>query len=486
MRVGCYVRVSTQEQAKEGYSVGAQTERLCAYCKARDWTYYKIYSDPAFSGAKMDRPALRKLILDVENHEIDLVLVYKLDRLSRSQKDTLYLIEDVFLKNNVAFVSLNENFDTSTAFGRAMVGILSVFAQLEREQIKERTQMGRTERAKEGLWKGGGVAPIGYNYLESENQLVVNDYEAMQVREAFDLFVNHGYTINAIQKHMIFNGYTYKCGSWKHRGFVRHLLTNRIYIGTIEWNSEAHRGQHIPLISEEIFDKAQKKIAEKKRLKDFPPDVSPFKATQLLSGMIFCKHCGARYFGSGAYRGSHQLPTSQKTYIHIYTCYSRAKTCKEMIKDPNCKNKRWRAELLDNRILEIIQKLIFDRSSLPSPVSAVLPVHDQKSALSRHIAALDSQISKILDLYQFQSVPADQIAARLENLTNEKAALEAALYALEEPAPALNHEQIKVALGTPMDVIEHGTLEEKRILLQSLIKRIEIDQDNLTIFWRFA
>ena len=142
-QVAIYIRVSTQEQAQEGYSVEQQTERLTAYCKAKDWPIVDIYIDPGFSGANIQRPALQRLFSDIKAGKVDCVLVYKLDRLSRSQKDTLYMIEDVFLAKSVDFVSMQENFDTSTPFGRAMIGILSVFAQLEREQIKERMSMGR-------------------------------------------------------------------------------------------------------------------------------------------------------------------------------------------------------------------------------------------------------------------------------------------------------------------------------------------------------
>ena len=141
MNVALYIRVSTQEQAKEGYSIGEQTERLEKYAQAHGWTVFKKYTDPGYSGANMQRPALKQLIQDAKSHKFEKVIVYKLDRLSRSQKDTLMIIEDILLKNDVDFVSMNENFDTSTPFGKAMIGILAVFAQLEREQIKERMKI---------------------------------------------------------------------------------------------------------------------------------------------------------------------------------------------------------------------------------------------------------------------------------------------------------------------------------------------------------
>ena len=130
-----YVRVSTEAQAEEGYSVGAQTERLQSYCKAMGWAKTELYVDGGFSGSNLERPEMQRLIGDVKSGKTAAVLVYKLDRLSRSQKDTLYLIEDVFIPNDVDFISLNESIDTSTPYGRAMIGILSAFAQLERENI---------------------------------------------------------------------------------------------------------------------------------------------------------------------------------------------------------------------------------------------------------------------------------------------------------------------------------------------------------------
>ena len=134
--VAIYIRVSTQEQALEGYSIEEQQKRLLSFCEAKNLSVYKTYIDPGYSGSNLNRPAIQQLILDAEHHSFDMVLIYKLDRLSRSQKDTMHLLEDVLLCNNVDLVAMNESFDTSTPFGRAMIGILSVFAQLEREISK--------------------------------------------------------------------------------------------------------------------------------------------------------------------------------------------------------------------------------------------------------------------------------------------------------------------------------------------------------------
>ena len=149
-RVFIYVRVSTVQQAEEGYSIPQQIERLTKYCEAMGWQVVKVYVDDGHSGGSMERPGLQQMFKDIEKGHADLVLVDKLDRLSRSQFDTLYMIQKVFDPQNVAFVSRAEAFDTSTAFGKAMVGILAVFAELERSRIKERMIDGKEGRAKEG------------------------------------------------------------------------------------------------------------------------------------------------------------------------------------------------------------------------------------------------------------------------------------------------------------------------------------------------
>ena len=137
-RAFIYVRVSTARQAEEGYSISQQIERLRKYCEAMGWVLVKIYTDDGYSGGSLERPALDEMIADIKNGSADIVLVDKLDRLSRSQFDTLYLIQKVFDANGVAFVSRNEAFDTSTPFGKAMVGILSF--------MRERSSSAKTAR----------------------------------------------------------------------------------------------------------------------------------------------------------------------------------------------------------------------------------------------------------------------------------------------------------------------------------------------------
>ena len=187
MKVALYVRVSTLEQAEEGYSISEQKDKLKKYCEIKDWKITRIYSDPGFSGSNLNRPSMQQLIKDAGTGLYDAVLVYKLDRLSRSQKDTLHLIEDIFQKNNIHFISLSENFDTSTAFGKAMIGILSVFAQLEREQIKERMMMGKAGRAKAGKIMAWSNIPFGY--VKDNDTYKIDPLRANIVKKIYSMYL---------------------------------------------------------------------------------------------------------------------------------------------------------------------------------------------------------------------------------------------------------------------------------------------------------
>lgn len=476
--VGIYVRVSTQEQAREGYSIDAQIERLEAYCKSRDWVVHKIYKDAGYSGSNIERPAMSEMLRDIKNKRLNLVLVFKLDRLSRSQKDTLHLIEDVFLKSEVDFVSISENFDTSTAFGRAMIGILSVFAQLEREQIKERTSIGRRERAKAGYFHGGGYDPIGYNYIDGE--LVINEYEAKQVREIFDLFLK-GTPINRIQTIMN-EKYTNRFGSWNSTSSIYDVITQKLYIGKIEYKGEVYEGRHEAIIDEDTFDRANKRyqaIAWNKG--DGSKKRRPFQSKHLLGGLLFCGNCGARYFAKGNYSGRGE----NRKYRPYYTCYSRAKTAKKMIIDPTCKNKTYAVVDLDKMITQEINKLRFDKSYFEKIINEKKPIDNDMEVLESELAEAKKQLDRVLDLYQLGTIPLDKLDARLErlNATISRLNNEIGVLTTDEPNVSVSG---AIALLNGADILNGEDMPKKKAFVQSLINKIELVGDDVVIHWAFV
>lgn len=478
--IAIYIRVSTQEQASEGYSIGEQEARLTKYADAHNWIVFKVYSDPGYSGAKMDRPGLKDLIQDVKAGKIKKVLVYKLDRLSRSQKDTLYLIEDVFIPNEVDFVSMTENLDTGTPFGRAMIGILSVFAQLEREQIRERMQLGADARAKDGYYHGGAYAPIGYDYVEGE--LIINEYEALQIRKIYEL-AETGIPIYSVFKYMRDHGYKHKYGSWTDSS-IRSALTSIVYSGRITWKGKTYPGRHEAIIDLDRYERMIKYLDNRDTGK-FKKHA--FQRTTLLGGIIFCGNCGARYYCKQNTVKRHKGTPEDAKPNRYYTCYSRGKSSKRLIKDPNCRNKNYNVKDLDSIILGEIEKLALDNSYFMSIIEENKPEDhsgDHKIIEDR-IKEIDKQIGKLVELYQVSGIDFNMINEKIQALNEEKNSLTYNLDNEHTVTPDLPIQEAKQLLNTFPEILAKADPDELRDIVHSLIDGIIINGEDLEIHWKF-
>ena len=466
MIVGIYTRVSTQEQTNND-SIAEQVERLNQYCCALGWSVYKTYIDPGFSGASLDRPGLKELIADVEAGKLQKVVVYKLDRLSRSQLNTLYLIEKVFLVNNVDFVSMSENFDTGTPFGKAMIGILAVFAQLEREQIKERMQMGKEARAKQGKFRGSWNVPIGYDYINGE--LVTNEFEKLQVLEVFDLFLK-GVPIKRMIQILKEKGYSHKYGLWNDRT-IRNVLRSKTYIGYLTFKGKYYKGNHETFIGEETHEKVIRMLDERKQA--FEANRRPGKAQSYLAGMLYCAQCGSKYTKKLGYKRKDGIRRS------YYACYSRLKCDPKLVKDPNCKNKFWDMKELDNLVFGEIRKLAID----PAYYKQAVKKDDRLPSIQAELAKIDAKIKKLLDLY-LTGIPADVLTQKVDELTGKKRSLEAEAQRIknEDTSKQLSAERLK-DFG---EVLDRGDFLQVRNLLQALIEKIVVDGEDITIYWKFS
>ena len=484
-KVAIYVRVSTQDQAKEGYSIPEQLDRLRKFCDAHDWILAEEYVDPGYSGGNTNRPALQKLLKDIRKGIFDTVLVYKLDRLSRSQKDTMTLIEDEFLANNIDFVSMKENFDTGTAIGRATIGFLSVFSQLEKDQIHDRMGMGKEARAKEGKWGGGSTEPIGYRYNPLDNMLYIVEYEAMQVNEAFEQFL-HGVPYKTIADNFNKKGYSYTgrsnhVGRWDAKR-VKYVLTNKLYIGYIRYHDQWFKGVHEPIIDEETFNKAQSLFEQRAKVNE------KFKKkrmgqTTYLGGIIYCKHCGGRYARQTGKRWKDLEPPL------YYMCYSRSHKVPKMIKDPNCKNKNWRMVELDTIVLDEIKKLSLEPDyikKIREKEAASNDPEDKITILKQQIQKIDEQISRFLDLYGIGMFTIEQVSSKVEPLNDQKKDLENELESLTSEVSVLSEEETREIVKDFGVVFESGDFDKIRLIIDSLIRYIELDNEDVIIHWRFA
>ena len=479
IRVALYIRVSTQEQAKEGYSIGEQTDRLKKYAEAHDWCVVKIYTDAGHSGANQERPALQDMICDIEAGRIDKVCVYKLDRLSRSQKDTLELIEDVMLKNSCDFESMTEKFDTATSFGRAMVGILAVFAQLEREQIKERMSMGMEARIKQGKWRGGSQTPFGYDYEAALDKLVINEYEAMIVKQVFAAFCE-GKAFHIISDELVESGHTLRNGKADVRA-LRYMVTNKTYCGFQRHNNDWIKSLHDPIIDEDTYNKAQEIVEERQRRYEESGHRSGVKATStVLGGMLFCKRCGGRY-------GKYATGSKEYGFFQNYACYSRTKKVKAMIKDPNCKNKHYRMDDLNNMIFNEIKKLKVDPEYiklLKKEAEKTDEVQKIKS-IEHQIKNIGNQLSRFMDLYGLGRYSIEELDEKTAPLTAQRTKLKKELEKLTAASKRLTEDQVMHLVESFDEVLESSDIYAKRSIVEQLIDRIEIDGEIVTIHWNF-
>lgn len=473
--VAIYVRVSTLEQAKEGYSIPIQIERLQKFAEAHGWIVFKIYVDAGRSGANTDREALQEMLADIADGRIDAVLVYKLDRLSRSQRDVLELI-DTFMEKSVEFVSMSESLDTSTPYGRAMIGILAAFAQLERDMIQERMESGRIGRFEDGLWKGGNNVPLGYRYVDG--MLEIENFEATAIREAFRMCTQR-IPINSIAKRLNAAGMARTNQPWI-KQTLDYILSNKIYIGYVKRGDEYNKGKHDPIIDEETFEKVQQILDERKNSEIYK---NSFSYTSYLGGFIWCGNCGARYF-----KRNRPKPRKDGTFRHTYSCYSRAKNGKSRIVDPNCKAPHIAEHDLDEFIFEQIRKLKTDPEYANTlKVTSIDNESEEKiKILEERIKDIDVQRSRLTDLYTIGSINIDEVRTKADGLLADRRKLLLAIEDLKSEPDMTSDEAIKIAEGFD-EILENGTFEDVRAAIAELIDHIVIkDKDNIEIHWNFV
>jgi site-specific DNA recombinase len=240
-KVAIYVRVSTEEQAKEGLSIDAQIDKCKSFCNARDWEVFKIYKDAGFSAGTLNRPALELLLRDAQEEKFTIILVYKIDRFSRKLKDLIMILEDLKEKN-INFTSVTEQIDTTSAMGEAFFQIIGVFAQLERGMVKERVELAFDRKIKfgEALFR----APYGYVY--QNKKLVLDPENSEKIKEIFEMWSQDIDYKEISKKFKIPVSTLYQ------------IIKNQTYLGKIKYRGEIYKGKHKPIIDEELFNRANK------------------------------------------------------------------------------------------------------------------------------------------------------------------------------------------------------------------------------------
>ena len=260
-KIAVYTRVSTEDQARDGFSLDAQLEKLRSYCKARDWAIAEEYIDKGYSGRDTNRPAYQRMLSDIELWNI--LLVMKMDRIHRNSKNFMVMMDQLKDKEK-EFVSMTESLDTSTAMGRFVMDIIQRIAQLESEQIGERVYVGMRQKAKGGKGLLGSPAPYGYTYSHGELVEVADEIDA--VRSIYDRYVN-GNSISEIVYWLETSTIETKKGKNWDKKTVSRILSNPVYCGLVEWEDIIVPGAHPTSITREKFNMVQQAKRNRARRK---------------------------------------------------------------------------------------------------------------------------------------------------------------------------------------------------------------------------
>lgn len=254
-RVALYTRVSTEDQAREGFSLAAQLSKLRHYAEAQDWTVVGEYVDEGQSGRKLNRPAYQRML--AERDGWDTLLVLKMDRIHRNSRNFMAMMDDL-TKEGKGFASVMENLDTGTAMGRFVMDIIQRIAQLESEQIGERVYVGMEQKAKSRGGSLGRPAPFGYRYGDDGNFVPV-DEETQWVRQVFESF-RAGDGKQTIADHLNHSGVkTRQDRPWTVWS-ITHLLTNPVYAGALQWQDQVQASMHPAIVDVPLFDAVQARI----------------------------------------------------------------------------------------------------------------------------------------------------------------------------------------------------------------------------------
>ena len=303
LRCAIYTRKSTEEGLEQEFnSLDAQREAAEAFIlsqRREGWIALpELYDDGGFTGANMERPALTKLLHAVEAGELDCVVVYKVDRLSRSLLDFTRMLS-IFEKHKVSFVAVTQQFNTSTSLGRLTLNILLSFAQFERELIGERTRDKMSAARRKGKWVGG-CPVLGYDVDPGGGRLVVNEEEAKRVRAIFALFEKHRSAVLTLaeieRRGWRLKSWTRKTGQFRSGGpfalnSLRRLLTNILYTGKISHKGQPYPGEHAAILKPGTWERVQKLITHPAAS---APGKSRNKHLALLNGLLYCESCAAR------------------------------------------------------------------------------------------------------------------------------------------------------------------------------------------------
>jgi len=473
LETAIYVRVSTEEQAQEGYSIRAQEQKLKDYVRIKDWSIYKVYLDEGISGKNItERPAINEMIEDIKQGHVKNVLVFKIDRLTRNTADLINLIE-LFNTYDCAFNSLTESIDTQTATGRMFIKIIGIFAEFERENIAERTRIGFERKAREGYTLATKWASYGYDKENGDKIQRINEREAVIVKEVFDMFLNRNMSFHEIAQNLNKRNIPTKTNSVWYGKTIRNVLTNCNYVGKVRYATLDEKrafetqGLHEPIISEEIYHETQNFIKNtfNKVYKKHPKDKHYF------AGSLICAKCGGKM--NVYHMGKKDKDGTCLAGAYRCTNRYRKKCDASQIKHTNVEQAF--SEYFNNfEDFDTIDEIQFNSKQETKNQNVELI-----NNLNKEYKTLETKEKEVLNLYINNKVDFENYIEIKETISKEKNAISSTLETLEattdiEEEITIKHENIIKNLKENWDLLDN---KERRQFIVNFIDIIEVTHE---------
>jgi len=471
VRCAVYIRVSTDEQAKEGDSLEAQEERLRDIAESNSWSVYKIYSDEGYSAKNKNRPALKKLLLDAKLKKFDVILVYKIDRLSRSLKDLIEIISDLN-KYKIGFKSATELIDTTTPEGRLIFHQFGSFAQYERELISQRTKMGMMKRLRQGYWNT--TPPFGYKLIDGK--LEIDKKEADVVKLIFNLYVNKNMGVKNISTLLNEkNIKPRKSNKWRGNR-IYNILTNPIYIGIVRWGGDEAEGIHTPIITKNTFSLVQERLKSKKN------DTRRYRSPNYLTGLVKCDLCNSSMFIT--------YPGSKEDYKY-YVCSKRFNT-------KECKQDYIRVDILENSVINEIKKFAGKKNLIQKLIDEYLShsrekikeLEQKKKFILEQIENLKKEKENLVNTILYKNPDKNMMKIlneKSDKIVNEENRLQKEIWRIEDKIQGLQNKNYGVK-GIS-DYLKHFTMVfdeldygERKLIIESIIEEVRIGKNKRVRF----
>ncbi|WP_092787164.1 recombinase family protein, partial [Actinokineospora terrae] len=461
-----YVRRSTDEENQQ-YTSRVQEDRMRAYVASQPgWRVVMVYSDNA-SGKDTYRDDLAKAMKASRAGLFDVLLVFKVDRLSRNLRDLVTLLDDLD-ENGVVFRSATEPFDTSTPMGRMLVQMLGMFAQFERELIVERVIAGMEKAAEAGKWKGGRL-PFGYGLNRKIMQLVPDKSQAVVVALIFDFYTRDRLGSNAIAKLLNLRGLRTSTGKqWSPQQVLR-VLANRVYIGELTFRGITVEFCHAPLVTDHVFEQAQRLLDE--RGEDHSKRAAN-ASDYLATGKMRCPMCGKAYIGTRA--------TGRTKTYRYYTCWTRSRYGTDA-----CPSPRLDADQIDSTLLDSMATFFRTQHDLMADaVAAAQRDHasnfdtrqDELDTVNAELAKTNAKIDRYLDAFEDGTLEPEDVKERLTKLRSTKQQLQdrrdVLAYELTEQPTMPDTATLTEVSQHVHEVIQDGTTLQRKALVEALVAQV--------------